>query len=176
MVLLTYYDPVTGLTFESQAFMNTIAGQQTIAAFWAAHPTTNPDTGGTSAQTGSQYWENSSYNGPDPSLAVKAAYSDAQYAYDYAVAAMNNAANKIAASPASATNTMSTAAASYTTATTQTQTAADALTNLTNQLSGYGNTALTWIESNLIWVVVGVVALFVLPSLLGAATGRRYGG
>jgi hypothetical protein len=35
-------------------------------------------------QTGSQFWMNSDYTGSEPTLAVKALYSDAQVAYDWA--------------------------------------------------------------------------------------------
>ncbi|WAC05665.1 MAG: hypothetical protein OS112_03285 [Methanoregula sp.] len=39
-------------------------------------------------QVGSQFWMDTNYTGPEPTLDVKRAFSDAQYAYDYAQAQM----------------------------------------------------------------------------------------
>src|SRR5512136_1574194 len=44
-------------------------------------------------ENSNQYWMNAGYTGKDPSMAIKAAYSDAQYAYNNAVAIAQAAEN-----------------------------------------------------------------------------------
>ena len=77
--VMTYTDPKTGLTFISQDFMNTIAGQQVIAQYYAEHGVTAA-TAGLSNQIGSQ---GTVVTNPDGTWSLtNGQNSDAQTAYD----------------------------------------------------------------------------------------------
>lgn len=106
----------------------------------------------------SQFWMDTGYNGPEPSLNVKALYSDAQYAYDTAQATIAAARNNVVYVPPAAPQQV----VQYQPAPVPQGSGLD--------LSGI-NTALqqgvNWIQANLLIVVLVLAAVIFLPAILG---------
>lgn len=112
-------------------------------------------------QRGSQYWMDSGYTGPEPSLEEKAKYSTAEYARDWAAAY----ARTVAASGAAISPAIQKIVVEYPPAA---GTELD-LSGLTDMI----NAGVKWLTENILVVVIVVAATIVLPRLLPAATGSR---
>lgn len=114
-------------------------------------------------QQGSQFWMDSGYTGPEPSLEVKAAYSTAEYARDWAAAY----AKTVAASGAAVSPAIQKIVVEYPPAG-ATGTGFD-LSGLTDMI----NAGVKWLTENILVVIIGVATIIVVPRLLSAATRSR---
>lgn len=130
----------------------------------------------------SQYWTDPKYTGTQPSLPVKAAYSTADYARDFA----GTMANMYVAAGADVSPTIAAIARMYPTLPSLPVTTASAKASamapraieksadeLISEAGNIFSKAIDWLTNNLLTVVIVVVAIFVLPSVLGAVLPAR---
>lgn len=122
----------------------------------------------TNQQNSSQYWMNGGYTGVEPTMAVKAAYSDAQFAYNNAVAIAQAAQsalpytsgyiNQLARSPAPNIAPPSDQPNSI------------QMPDL-SAFTGGINSLIKWATDNFFLIVIVIVGVMIMPSLIGMVSG-----
>ncbi len=115
-------------------------------------------------QTGSQYWMNSNYTGPEPDYATKMQYSDAGYARDYVLQLLKGYPTNTLSAPVAAEQGQYSNLAAAGTGLFAGGTGSDVI-----------DQSVSWIQNNILLVIIAIAAVFVLPRLLDAAlpSGRR---
>jgi hypothetical protein len=212
-----YTNPRTGDTFISQAVSDAIEGVNPVQPVGTGVavvtapvyiPASDSSPGGwdtrardvygnlvTNQTDGNQYWMDTGYSKPDPVLSVKAAYSDAQVAYNNAVAIAKAATAKYGSLVSAKVGALATSAipagtpafdytngaaniqqantafaASVQTASQQTAVASSAsLSDITGAFDPY----ITWIKNNILLCVIAVAVVVLLPRLIPSGSRGR---